>query len=105
MDNVSYEQYELSAATVDDAWQWLKEGTVCAILLFNNNPIGITAPNHVILKVEYTEPAVRGNTATNVTKTAKLETGAEITVPNFVETGEVLKIDTRTGEYIERVKE
>jgi elongation factor P len=105
MDNVSYEQYELSAETVDDAWQWLKEGTVCAILLFNNNPIGITAPNHVILKVEYTEPAVRGNTATNVTKTAKLETGAEITVPNFVETGEVLKIDTRTGEYIERVKE
>lgn len=105
MDNESYEQYEISSETVDDAWQWLKESTVCNVLLFNNKPIGVTPPNHVILKVEYCEPAVRGNTATNVTKLAKLETGAEITVPNFVETGDVLKIDTRIGEYIERVKE
>lgn len=105
MDSTSYEQYEIASEVVDDAWQWLKEGTVCSVLLFNNSPIGITAPNHVVLKVEYCEPAVRGNTATNVTKPAKLETGAEITVPNFVETGELLKIDTRTGEYLERVKE
>ena len=75
------------------------------IVLFNNKPISITPPNHVVLKVEYCEPAVRGNTATNVTKPAKVETGAEITVPNFVDIGEVIKIDTRTGEYIERVKE
>lgn len=105
MDNTNYEQYEIASETVDDAWQWLKEGTICSVLLFNNSPIGITPPNHVVLKVEYCEPAVRGNTATNVTKPAKLETGAEITVPNFVETGELLKIDTRTGEYLERVKE
>ncbi|MEN6497233.1 MAG: elongation factor P [Thermoguttaceae bacterium] len=105
MESTTYEQYELSAETVDDAWQWLKEGTVCSILLFNGRPIGITPPNHIVLKVEYAEPAVRGNTATNVTKPAKLETGAEITVPNFIEMGELIKIDTRTGEYLERVKE
>ncbi|MCL4195729.1 MAG: elongation factor P, partial [Thermoguttaceae bacterium] len=59
----------------------------------------------VVLRVEYTEPAVRGNTATNVTKPAKMETGAELIVPNFVETGELIRVDTRTEEYIERVKE
>lgn len=105
MESTTYEQYELSTEMVGDAWQWLKEGTVCSILLFNGRPIGITPPNHIVLKVEYAEPAVRGNTATNVTKPAKLETGAEITVPNFIEMGELIKIDTRTGEYLERVKE
>ena len=105
MDNQSYEQYELSAEMVDDAWKYLKEGMVCKMMLFNNNPIGVTPPNHVVLKIVYTEPGVRGNTATNVTKPAKVDTGAEISVPNFVETGELIKVDTRTGEYIERVKE
>ena len=105
MDNESYEQYELSAAQVDEAWKYLKESMVCSMLLFNNSPIGVTPPNHVVVRVEYTEPAIRGNTATNVTKPAKVETGAELTVPNFVETGELIKVDTRTGEYIERVKE
>jgi len=105
MDNESYEQYELSRELVDDAWKYLKEGMLCKMMLYNNNPMGITPPNHVVLKVEYTEPGVRGNTATNVTKPAKVDTGAEILVPNFVETGELIKVDTRTGEYIERVKE
>jgi elongation factor P len=105
MHNETYEQYELSADQVDEAWKYLKEGMVCGMLLFNNNPIGVTPPNHVVLRVEYCEPAVRGNTATNVTKPAKVETGAELVVPNFVETGELIKVDTRTGEYIERVKE
>ena len=105
MDNQSYEQYELSAEQVDEAWKYLKEGMVCSMLLFNNRSIGVTPPNHIVVRVEYTEPAVRGNTATNVTKPAKVETGAELTVPNFVETGELIKVDTRTGEYIERVKE
>ena len=72
--------------------------------LFNNNPIAMSPPNQVQLKVEYCEPAARGDTATNVTKPAKVETGAELVVPNFVETGELIKVDTRTGEYIERVK-
>ena len=105
MDNESYEQYELSNEQVDDAWKFLKEGMICSMLLFDNNPIGVTPPNHVVLQVEYCEPAVRGNTATNVTKPAKMETGAEIIVPNFVETGEMIRIDTRSSEYIERVKE
>jgi elongation factor P len=105
MDNETYEQYELTAAQVDDTWQWIKEGMVCSMVLFNNNPISVTPPNHVILKIEYAEPAVRGNTATNLTKPVKLETGAEILVPAFVETGQLIRIDTRTGEYLERAKE
>ena len=63
----------------------------------------MTPPNHVVLKIEYCEPSVKGNTATNVTKTIKLETGAEIQAPIFINIGNVLKVDTRTGEYIERV--
>ena len=105
MDNESYEQYELSKEQVDDGWKYLKEGTVCSMLLFNNNPIGITPPNHVVLKVEYCEPGAKGNTATNVTKPCKVETDAEFDCPAFVEMGDLVKIDTRTGEYIERVKE
>ncbi|MDO4587659.1 MAG: elongation factor P [Planctomycetia bacterium] len=104
MEAETFEQYELPKEMLDDAWKYLLPEMPCKMLLYNNNPIGITPPNHVVLKVEYTEPAVRGNTATNVTKPAKLETGAEIIVPNFVETGEIIKVDTRTGEYIERVK-
>jgi len=105
MDNQNYEQYELSKEQVDDGWKYLKEGTVCSMLLFNNNPIGITPPNHVVLKVEYCEPGAKGNTATNVTKPCKVETDAEFDCPSFVEMGDLVKIDTRTGEYIERVKE
>ena len=105
MDNQSYEQYELSREQVDDAWRYLKEGMVCSMLLFNNSPIGLTPPNHVVLKVEYCEPGAKGNTATNVSKPCKVETGAEFDCPSFVDMGELIKIDTRTGEYIERVKE
>jgi elongation factor P len=105
MDNNTYEQYELTADQVGDAWKYLKEGTVCSMILFNNNPISVTPPNHVVLRVEYCEPAVRGNTATNLTKPVKLETGAEIIVPAFVEMGDMIKIDTRSDEYLERVKE
>lgn len=105
MDSETFEQYEVSADTVDEAWKFLKENMVCKMLLFNDAAIGITPPNHIVVKVEYTEPGVRGNTATNVTKPAKIDTGAEIFVPNFVEVGELIRVDTRTGDYIERVKE
>jgi elongation factor P len=105
MDNESYEQHELSAEQVGDAWRYLKEGMNCSMVLFNSRAISITPPNHVVLKVEYCEPGARGNTATNVTKPCKVETGAEFACPSFVEMGELIKIDTRTGEYIERVKE
>jgi len=104
MDNANYEQYELSAEQVDDAWKWIKEGTVCSMLLYNGNPISMEPPNHMLLKVEYAEPAVRGNTATNLSKPVKLETGAEVIVPAFIEQGDTIKVDTRTGEYLERVK-
>lgn len=103
MDQSSYEQYELSAEQVDDAWKYLKEGMVCNILLFNGLPISMTPPNHVELKVIECAPGTKGDTATNVTKPAKVETGAEFIVPGFIKEGNVLKIDTRTGEYIERV--
>ena len=104
MNNENYEQYELSADQVDDAWKYLKEGMNCSMVLFNDNPITITPPNHVVLQIEYCEPGIKGNTASNLTKPVKLETGAEIICPAFVEMGEMIRVDTRSGEYIERVK-
>jgi len=103
MDNKSYEQYELTAEQVDDNWKYLKEGMACAMVLYNGNPITMSPPNHVMLKVEYCEPGVKGDTATNVTKPVKVETGAEIICPSFINIGNVIKVDTRTGEYVERV--
>ncbi len=105
MDNQSYEQYEIPSDVVDEGWKFIKEGMPCKVMLFNNKPIGLEPPPHVTLKIEYAEPAVRGNTATNLTKPVKLETGAEISVPAFVEQGDMIKVDTRTGEYLERVRE
>jgi elongation factor P len=104
MDTTSFEQYELSAEQVDDNWKYLKDGMPCSLVLWNNNPITIALPFHVELKVEYCDPGVRGDTATNVTKPAKMETGAEFLVPSFIKIGDVLRIDTRTGEYIERAR-
>lgn len=103
MDDSTYEQYELSSEQVDDNWKYLKEGMVCSMVLYNGNPITMTPPNHVELKVEYCEPGAKGNTATNVTKPVKVETGAEFQCPAFIDMGNVVKIDTRTGEYVERV--
>jgi elongation factor P len=105
MEDETYEQYELTKDQVDDAWKFLKEGMACQMVLYNDIPIALTPPNHVVLKIDYCEPAVKGNTATNVTKPVTLETGAEINCPAFVEQGEFIRVDTRTGEYIERAKE
>jgi len=104
MDNTTYEQYELSAEQVDDGWKYLIEGMKCSMTLFNNQPIVMAPPNHVELKVEYCEPGAKGNTATNVTKPVKMETGGEFQCPAFINIGNVIKIDTRTGAYVERVK-
>jgi elongation factor P len=103
MDNNTFEQYELNAEQVDDNWKYLKEGMPCSITLYNGNPITMAPPNHVELRVEYCEPGVRGDTATSVTKPVKVETGAEFICPAFIDIGNVIKIDTRTGEYVERV--
>lgn len=105
MDTASYEQYELSEEQVSDDWRWLKDGTNCQMILYNDNPISVSPPNHMVLKVEYCEPGAKGNTATNVTKPVKLETGAEVNCPSFIEMGDLVKVDTRTAEYIERVRE
>ena len=105
MNTENYEQYELTTEQVGDDWRFLKDSTLCQMVLYENNPITITPPNHIVLKVEYCEPGAKGNTATNVTKPVKVETGAEIQCPAFVEIGELIRVDTRTGEYIERVKE
>lgn len=105
MDNANFEQYELSKDQVDDAWKYLKEGMSCSMVLFNDNPISVSPPNHVVLKIEYCEPAVKGNTATNLTKPVKLETGAEVICPAFVEIGDLIRVDTRSNEYLERARE
>lgn len=105
MNNETFDQYELSAEKVDDAWKYLKESLVCKILIFNGNPISVEAPAHVNLKVEYCEPGARGDTATNVTKPVKVETGAEVLCPLFINIGDTVRIDTRTGEYVERIRD
>lgn len=104
MNNETYDQYELTADQVDDNWKWIKEGTVCSILLYNGNPVSMEPPQHVNLKVEYCEPGARGDTATNVTKPVKLETGAEVLAPLFISQGDIIRIDTKTGDYQERVR-
>jgi len=100
----TFEQYELTKEQVDDAWKYLKDGINCSLVLFNGKPLSITPPNHVEMKVEYCDPGARGDTATNVTKPVKVETGAEFQCPVFINMGDVIKIDTRTGAYVERVK-
>lgn len=104
MDSKTFDQHELSADQVDDAWKYLKDGMDCKMVLFNALPITLTPPNHVELLVEFCEPGAKGDTATNVTKPVKVETGAEIIAPAFIEMGNVIKVDTRSGEYVERVR-
>ncbi len=100
----TYEQYEISKESLGGDERWLKENESAAVVFWNGLPISVTPPNHVILEVTYCEPGAKGNTATNVQKPATLETGAEIGVPIFINIGDHVKVDTRTGTYIERVK-
>lgn len=105
MKNDDYEQYEMPADQVSDAAKYLIENMECQLVVYNDQPIAVSPPNHVVLRVEYCEPGTRGNTATNVTKPCKMQTGAEFLAPAFVNIGDYLRIDTRTGEYIERAKD
>jgi elongation factor P len=100
----NFEQYAAGKEAVGDNAQWLKEGITCIVTLWNGVPLQVTPPAHIELKVVETDPGVRGDTATGGQKPAKLETGAVVRVPLFINEGEVLKIDTRTGEYISRAK-
>lgn len=105
MDQATYEQIGASVEAVGEANIWLKEEDVCKVVLWNGNPISVEPPNFVELTVTETDPGLRGDTSSGGNKPATMETGAVVRVPLFIEQGEVLKIDTRTGEYVSRVKE
>lgn len=100
----TFEQVGAAPAAMGDAVKWIKENDTCVVTLWNGSPILVQPPNQVELKIAQTDPGVRGDTATGGTKPATLETGAVVKVPLFIEEGEVVKCDTRTGEYISRVK-
>ena len=101
----TFEQMGADAQAVGDAAKWLKEQDMCIMTLYNGVPMAVTPPNTVVLRVVETDPGLRGDTAGGGGKPAKLETGAVVRVPLFIENGELLKVDTRTGEYVGRVKE
>ena len=103
MDQETYEQTPLSEEQLGDALKFIMENMTVKILSYKGNVFAVEPPTNVELKVVETEPGVKGNTATNVTKPAKVESGAVITVPMFVNEGDVIRIDTRTGEYLARV--
>ena len=105
MNMTTYVQEFLTEEQLGEAKDFLKENTVCNILLFEGRPIGISLPIFINLKVEETEPWAKGDTASGDSKPATLETGYVLQVPPFIEKGELLKIDTRTGAYVERDKE
>ena len=105
MDTETYEQMPLNADKLGDSFKFVTENMVCKVLSFKGNVFAVEPPLFVDLTVTETEPGVRGDTATNVTKPATLETGAVVRVPLFINDGEKIRIDTRTGEYLERSKE
>ncbi|HAZ42184.1 MAG TPA: elongation factor P [Methylococcaceae bacterium] len=104
MVSETFEQYAADEAAVADAKKWLKEQDECQVTLYNGVPIAVTPPNFVELKIVETDPGVRGDTSGGGGKPATLETGAVVRVPLFVSTDEIIKVDTRTGEYVSRVK-
>ncbi len=104
MDQETYEDVPVNASDVGDNFKFVKENMVCKVLSYKGKVFGVEPPNFVELEVTQTDPGFAGNTATNATKPATLETGAEIRVPLFINEGELIRIDTRTGEYMERVK-
>jgi elongation factor P len=104
MNTSTYDQEFLAQEQIGDAKDFLKENTVCSILFFEGRPIGISLPMFINLRVEKTDPWVKGDTASGDSKPATLETGYVLQVPPFIEEGELVKIDTRSGLYVERVK-
>ena len=102
MDPETYEQLPLDAQKLSDNFKFVKENTTCKIVSYKGNVFSVEPPVFVTLEVTETEPGVRGDTATNVTKAATLETGAVVRVPIFINTGDMIRVDTRVGEYLER---
>ena len=103
MDAETYEQSEITADTIGKAANLLKENETAFVLIALGKPISVDLPTFVSLQITHTEPGIKGDTATGAAKPATLETGAVVTVPLFVNQGDTLKIDTRTGEYVERL--
>jgi elongation factor P len=104
MDNETYDQIPIQKNMFDEGARFMKEGDTVIISFEGDMPIGALAPPYAVLEITYTEPGVKGDTATNTLKPATVETGAVVQVPLFVDTGERIKIDTRSGTYMERVK-
>jgi elongation factor P len=104
MEDETFEQYTITTEKMGEAANFLLDGAKCELLFYNDQLIGVDPPAHVIVEVTYTEPAARGNTTANVTKAATVETGVEVQVPAFIDQGEKIKVDARTGDYIERAK-
>jgi elongation factor P len=104
MDNQSYEQFTISLESIGENSKYLIDGTDVDILYFDNNPVAIELPIKMNFKVTESPPGVKGNSAGNVTKRVKIETGAEISAPLFINEGDVIRINTDTGEYVERVQ-
>ena len=101
----TFEQHEVGEAAMGDAAKWLKEEEVCDVILWNGYAISILPPMFVTLQVTQTDPGLKGDTSSGGSKPATLQTGAVIRVPLFIQEGELLKIDTRSGEYVSRAKE
>ena len=105
MDTGSYEQHTADETAMGDSAKWLKGEEMCEVTLWNGVPLSVLPPNFVTLEITETDPGVRGDTASGGTKPAKLETGAVVKVPLFVEQGELIKVDTRTEGYVSRARE
>jgi len=103
MDTQNYEQITIPLSQVGDAKDYLQENAEVSVILYKGQPISIEIPSFVIAKVVQTDPGVKGDTASGATKPAKIETGATVLVPLFIKEGESIRVDTRTGEYVERV--
>ncbi|MCB9701678.1 MAG: elongation factor P [Myxococcales bacterium] len=103
MDNQTYEQVELAADLIGDDARFLLDNLECDVLFFNDRPVGVSLPSHIVVEVIEAEPGVKADNATGMTKGATVSTGYNLQVPLFIKVGERIKIDTRTGDYIERV--
>ena len=101
----SFEQLTADAAAMGDSVKWIKEQDMCTVTLWNGVPLSVEPPNFVVLRITETDPGVRGDTSGGGGKPATLETGAVVRVPLFIQTDELIKVDTRTGEYVARAKE
>jgi elongation factor P len=105
MDAETFEQYQADENAVADAVKWIRDQDICTVTLWNGSPIAVEAPNFVVLEITETDPGLKGDTSGGGGKPATLETGAVVRVPLFIQTGEKIKVDTRTGDYVSRVKD